>query len=559
MSNSFFAQLSAKAVENPHGICFELHGMTGQEKSLSFSHMRKRISDTAQNFSELGVQEGDIILIFAQHSEGMLLAFFGAQWLGAIPSFMPPPTVKQDLASWASAHQKIVERINPKLVISEPSCAGHVSALCAGQLISTDTIEIWPAKEDRPQVDASLDQIAFLQHSSGTTGLKKGVTVTYRQLLSQLESYGATIGFDDTANVVSWLPIYHDMGLIAATLLPMWAGASVRIIDTFAWLSNPGIMISLLARCPQSYCWLPNFAFNYLAKRSRVELTDSSLDNVRAVINCSEPCKQNDMEAFKARFEPHGLPPNAVQVCYAAAEYVFGITQTSLAAPLTALSVDANVLETENRITLTDGEDIRSKIIVEVGTPIAGAEIRIGDHAADGIVDEIIIRGPSLCNGYFKNEETTKEKFKNGWYHTGDLGFRYDGRFYVTGRIDDLVIVRGKNIYAHDVEQLASMVKGVKPGRVTAFGVEDTSGTQQLVLAVETTGDVSSKRLKAGINDSIHASFGIVPSDTIIVEENSLVKTTSGKISRSANQKAYLDRTIKISMSDQLVGKIDDR
>lgn len=533
--------------------------MTGQEKSLSFSHMRKRISDTAQNFSELGVQEGDVILIFAQHSEGMLLAFFGAQWLGAIPSFMPPPTVKQDLASWASAHQKIVERINPKLVISEPSCAEHVSALCAGQLISTDTIEKWPAKADRPQVDASLDQIAFLQHSSGTTGLKKGVTVTYRQLLSQLDSYGATIGFDDTANVVSWLPIYHDMGLIAATLLPMWAGASVRIIDTFAWLSNPGIMISLLARYPQAYCWLPNFAFNYLAKRSRVELTNSSLSNVRAVINCSEPCKQNDMEAFKARFEPHGLPPNAVQVCYAAAEYVFGMTQTSLAAPLTALSVDANALETENRITLTDGEGIRSKIIVEVGTPIAGAEIRIGDHAADGIVDEIIIRGPSLCNGYFKNEETTKEKFKNGWYHTGDLGFRYDGRFYVTGRIDDLVIVRGKNIYAHDVEQLASMVKGVKPGRVTAFGVEDTSGTQQLVLAVETTGDVSSKLLKAGINDSIHASFGIVPSDTIIVEENSLVKTTSGKISRSANQKAYLDRTIKISMSDQLVGKIDDR
>lgn len=533
--------------------------MTGQEKSLSFSHMRKRISDTAQNFSELGVQEGDVVLIFAQHSEGMLLAFFGAQWLGAIPSFMPPPTVKQDLASWASAHQKIVERINPKLVISEPSCAGHVSALCTGQLISTDTIEKWPAREDRPQVDANLDQIAFLQHSSGTTGLKKGVTVTYRQLLSQLDSYGATIGFDDTANVVSWLPIYHDMGLIAATLLPMWAGASVRIIDTFAWLSNPGVMISLLAGCPQAYCWLPNFAFNYLAKRSRVELTESSLENVRAVINCSEPCKQNDMEAFKARFEPHGLPPNVVQVCYAAAEYVFGMTQTSFTAPLTALSVDANVLETENRITLTDGEGIRSKIIVEVGTPIAGAEIRIGDHAADGIVDEIIIRGPSLCNGYFKNEETTKEKFKNGWYHTGDLGFRYDGRFYVTGRIDDLVIVRGKNIYAHDVEQLASMVKGVKPGRVTAFGVEDTSGTQQLVLAVETTGDVSSKVLKAGINDSIHASFGIVPSDTIIVEENSLVKTTSGKISRSANQKAYLDRTIKISMSDQLVGKIDDR
>ncbi|HBT69812.1 MAG TPA: hypothetical protein DEB63_18220 [Agrobacterium sp.] len=558
MSNPFFAKLSAKALTNPDDVCFDLHGMSGLEKSLTFSHMRKRIADTAQSFSEHGVREGDVVLIFAQHSEGMLLAFFGAQWLGAIPSFMPPPTIKQDLASWASAHQKIVERIDPKLIISEQSCIGHVGALRLGQLISTEVIENWPAKIDRDAVTVDLDQIAFLQHSSGTTGLKKGVTVTYRQLLSQLDAYGRTISFDGSANVISWLPIYHDMGLIAATLLPMWAGASVRLIDTFAWLSNPGILISLLAKYSRSYCWLPNFAFNYLAKRSRVELSDSSLEGVRAVINCSEPCKQNDMLAFINRFESHGLSASAVQVCYAAAEYVFGMTQTSFCSPLNTLVVDAHVLETENRVTLDEGQAIRSKTIVEVGKPIEGAEIRIGDNIADGIVDEIIIRGPSLCNGYFKNEETTRKKFKDGWYHTGDLGFRYDGKLYVTGRIDDLVIVRGKNIYAHDVEELASTIKGVKLGRVTAFGIDDASGTQQLILAVEATGDVAAKTMKAQLNDSINTSFGIIPADTVIVEENSLIKTTSGKISRSANQKAYLNKTIKISKSARSVEKIND-
>lgn len=546
MGNPFFENLSKRADADPDGVCFDLYGLTGHETSLSFAGMRDRISATAKMYISLGVKPGDIVLIFAQHGEGMLLAFFGAQWMGAIPSFMPPPSIKQELSGWVASHEQLIDRIRPKLVISEPGCLDHVKALGVDLLRSTGDLEGNEGDGGLEAIEVDLDQIAFLQHSSGTTGLKKGVMVTYRQLLSQLDEYGAAIDLDAESNIVSWLPIYHDMGLIAATLLPMRNGISVRLIDTFAWLSNPGSLISLLAEHKNAYCWLPNFAFNYLAKRARVDMTETALSGVRAIINCSEPCKQGDMQAFKARFEPHGLPKNSVQVCYAAAEYVFAMTQTERGEPICGLVVDAEFLEREKCVVLADGASDRAKTIVPVGRPIAGAEIKIGDDLADGLVGEITIRGPSMCEGYFRNEQTTREKFVDGWYRTGDLGFRYDGVFYVTGRIDDLIIVRGKNLYAHDIEELASSVPGVKPGRVTAFGVDDASGTQQLILAVEPTGEVGSKALKIEINDRVNASFGIVPADIIVVRSNSLVKTTSGKISRSANRKGYLDKTLEV-------------
>lgn len=547
MTNPFFEALSRKSRSHPEDICFDLFGVSGHEKSLSFSHMEDRIASTAQMYSDNGISNDDIVLIFAQHSEGMLLAFFGAQWMGAIPAFMPPPTVKQDVKAWAATHQQLIERIKPHVVVSEPSCIEHVKALGVDIVISTDDIETFSAASTPDAISVDLDRIAFLQHSSGTTGLKKGVMVTYRQLLSQLDVYGASIGIDASANVVSWLPIYHDMGLIAATLLPMRIGAPVRLIDTFAWLSNPSSLISLLAAHRNAYCWLPNFAFNYLAKRTRVELSDDALAGVAAVINCSEPCKQDDMRAFRTRFEPHGLTANAVQVCYAAAEYVFAMTQTPRGEPIEGLLVDAHILETEKRVVVAHEATDRTKVIVPVGLPIEGAEIRIGDNLPDGHVGEVIIRGPSMCSGYFRNESTTAEKFVDGWYRTGDLGFRHIGVLYVTGRIDDLIIVRGKNLYAHDIEELASSVPGVKPGRTTAFGVDDPSGTQQLILAVEATGEISPKSLKIEISDRINTNFGIVPADIIAVRSNSLVKTTSGKISRAENRKSYLAKTLDVA------------
>lgn len=547
MGNAFFANLCRKAESHPDDACFELFGAAGHERTLTFAHMRTRIAQTAEYLRAQGVQSDAVVLIFSQHSEGKLLAFFGAQWMGAVPAFMPPPTIKQDVEAWAKSHRQLIERIRPHVVVSEPSCLEHVRALGVDVVVSTDDIENWNSAEAGGPIAVALDRVAFLQHSSGTTGLKKGVMVSYRQLLSQLDVYGASIGVDDDCNIVTWLPIYHDMGLIAATLMPMRFGIPVRLIDTFSWLSNPGMLMEMLGRYENAYCWLPNFAFNFLAKRTRVELAPNALAGVRAVINCSEPCKVHDMRAFETRFEPHGLPKGAVQVCYAAAEYVFAMTQTPPGEAIVSLEIDAAIFESEGRAVLASGDGAeRTKVVVPVGLPIPGAEIRIGSYLPDAEVGEIIIRGPSMCNGYFRNEEMTTAKFVDGWYHTGDLGFKFGDSYYVTGRMDDLIIVRGKNVYAHDIEAIASAVPGVKDGRTTAFGVEDSSGTQQLVLAVEATGEVDARTLKIEISERVNVEFGMVPAEIIAVQLNTLVKTTSGKISRSENKNNYISKSLRV-------------
>lgn len=546
MPHPFFEMFLHTAENDPTKVCFEFYSQPSAEhaREVSFASMRQKIGVAAGLFQEQGVRQGDIVLIFAQHSLGKLAAFFGAQWIGAIPAFMPPPTAKQDMAAWVSSHQQIIDRIQPSLIISEPASIAHVRALGGNNVLSTLQVEEYETVALNEPLPINLDDIAFLQHSSGTTGLKKGVTVTYRQLIAQIDAYASQIGIANDCTIVSWLPIYHDMGLIAATLLPMRCGVSVKIIDTFAWLSNPSLLMELLARSPRSYCWLPNFAFNYLAKRARATLGPDALKDVRAMINCSEPCKITDMRAFTERFTLHGLRPEAAQVCYAAAEYVFAMTQTDISKPVVPLFVDARILEEQNRADACSETDAHAKPIVPVGHIVPGAQIRIGDSLADGAVGEIQIRGTSLCSGYFRNEDLTKTKFKDGWYHTGDLGFRLGDMFFVTGRIDDLIIVRGKNIYAHDIEAIAGSIPGVKPGRAIAFGIDDRSGTQALAVAVEAVDGSLKNDIQIKVNDQVSNIFGIVPADVCVVGENTLIKTTSGKISRSENRKRYLEGTL---------------
>jgi len=546
MPHPFFDKFLQTADNEPAKICFDLYDQPSiaSGREISFEIMQQRIGAAAALFLDLKVGKGDIVLIFAQHSLGKLAAFFGAQWIGAIPAFMPPPTVKQDMAAWVKSHSQIIDRIRPALVVSEPLSADHVKALGVECVISTTDVERLPSTGLSEPLPVEWDDIAFLQHSSGTTGLKKGVTVTYRQLVAQIEAYASQIRIDSDCNIISWLPIYHDMGLIAATLLPMKCGVSVKLIDTFAWLSNPSMLIELLASSPKSYCWLPNFAFNYLAKRTRITLEPDALRDVRAVINCSEPCKIADMQAFTNRFISSGLRVEAAQVCYAAAEYVFAMTQTDVDRKVEAVFVDARKLEDEHRAVVCAETDADAKPIVPVGQIVPGAQIRIGVDLPDGEVGEIQIRGPSLCSGYFRNEALSETKFRDGWYHTGDLGFRLGDVFFVTGRMDDLIIVRGKNIYAHDVEAVAGAVPGVKPGRAIAFGIDDKSGTQALAVAVEVVENAERKAVQLDVNAQIGNIFGIVPADVCVVSENTLIKTTSGKISRSENKKRYIEGSL---------------
>jgi fatty-acyl-CoA synthase len=538
VSHPYFERLKAKARDVPDAPFFAFHG-EADIAPLTYAAALSRIAASSAYLRGQGVGPGDIVLIFAQHGPGLLLTFFGAQWHGAVPTLMPPPTVKQELGSWIASHSALVDRIKPALIVAAPECLAQVQALTGAPVISIGQVEAAPAADDlEPRIAADdLDRIAFLQHSSGTTGLKKGVTVTYRQLLAQLDAYAERLHLDpDKANIVTWLPLYHDMGLIAATLLPFYFGLPVKIIETFAWLTNPASLMQLLSGSRDSYCWLPNFAFRHLARRTRLKPGELDLSGLKAVINCSEPCKAPDMQAFADRFASDGLDPTVIQVCYAMAEYVFAVSQTPLGEPIRTLDIDSDAFDSLHLAQDPHGS-ARIKTIVSVGQLLDGVELQIGEGLPEGHVGEIAVRGPSLCSGYFRNEALTEKRFAGGWYRTGDLGFQRDGELYVTGRGDDLIIVRGKNLYAHDLEEIMSATPGVKAGRSVAFGVEDAaSGTQELILVAEIEDPSRAIEITREINGRISDGAGVAPAAIIPVALNTLSKTTSGKMSRSENR-----------------------
>lgn len=542
-TSGYFSALLTHAVQDPHGEFFNLTHAPGGR--LTFMSMRDGIASAASYLRQAGVRADSIVLIFGQHSSGALFAFFAAQLLGAVPAFMTPPTSRQAYRPWLESHRALVQRIGPAVLVSETRFIGSVLELGHRPVISAGDIESAPSTGWPASWFSSPDRVAFLQFSSGTTGLKKGVAVTYAQLAAQIEAYSGALAFDARRDcVVSWLPPYHDMGLIAATLMPFVLAARARILDTFRWLTEPQSYIDELSSASSAVSWLPNFAFEFLAQRCTVPRS-GSLASVKAVVNCSEPCKSRAMEAFIRRFSPAGLRPETLRVCYAMAENVFAVTQTLPSAIPRALAIDADVAELRSRA-IQALPDARKAVFCSVGIPIPGVEIAIAGSCPgeENVIGEILLRGPSLCAGYFGNPEETAKRFRHGWYHSRDLGFLAGGELYVTGRIDDLIIIRGRNIYAHDVEEIVNNVGVTKPGRVVALGIHDeASGTQDLIVVGEAEASAGAAAQRA-IREAVLNAFAISPAEICLVPLGTLVKTSSGKISRKENLKRYLDGSL---------------
>ena len=279
-----------------------------------------------------------------------------------------------------------------------------------------------------------------------------------------------TLGFTSEDIIASWLPLYHDMGLVAGMLLPLLAGATVVMMDPFEWLVRPHLFLEAIDQFKATFCWLPNFAFERMAAVASPSRT-TSLASLRAVINCSEPCKRQSQEKFVARYASAGLSPAAVQVSYAMAENVFAVTQTPLGTVVRTLRLKPSSLQTGLVAMAGLGEPAIE--VVSCGHPLPRTSVRLVNEqreaVGDGCMGEIVIRTPTLFDGYYHRPELTKAALVHGWYYTGDIGFMHADELYVVGRVDDLLIIRGRNFVAHELEQEVRQNPGHKAGSGRRF------------------------------------------------------------------------------------------
>ncbi len=507
-----------------------------------------------------------VAVIVAPKGLAAYTCLLGAMRAGMAGCILPGPTAKQDARTYWETHRAVLARIAPVVVVAPAELAGMLQAvLPPGTPVVDDAAPPKAGGEPLPtlaEVDGD-DVAAILQHSSGTTGLKKGVVLTHGQIRDQVRSYAGALDMTSHDKVASWLPLYHDMGLVTALLLPLTLGSIVVCMDPFDWLARPAAILEAISRYRASFCWLPNFAFAHLTK---VASDDGPFDlsSVRAFIDCSEPCRADTLEAFAAGFLPHGLRPGAVATCYAMAETVFAVTQSRPGEPPAYLSVDREAMSVRAVAVPVEAGRPGAVRLVSCGRPIAGTSIRIAEQRSPGPcfghellaflspapssagwpVGEIVVASGSAFAGYHRNPEASAAALDHGWYRTGDLGFVHDGELYVCGRTKDLIIVNGRNFYAHDIEAAAHAACDVKPGRAAAFGIErEAAGSEGAVVVVESdlAAGHAAETVARGVRDAVAQALGLALHDVVVRPPGALVKTTSGKISREANRRLYTE------------------
>jgi fatty-acyl-CoA synthase len=499
-----------------------------------------------------GIRPGEVVVLIMQHSIHLAAAFFGAILHGAVPSIMPFLTEKLLAERYRSDLAALVSITQPAAIVTYQEFEGEVrAALTADGPVRAVLVseQIQPvtvfSSSDWMGTKAGPDDIVLLQHSSGTTGLQKGVALAHRPILNQLNSYSQAIQLQPHDVIVSWLPLYHDMGLIAGFLLPVLMGVPLVLMSPFDWVRAPQRLMQAVTAYGGTLSWLPNFAYNFCAQKIRDRhLEGVDLSSWRMVINCSEPVRADSHRRFSERFAAYGLRPQALAVSYAMAENVFAVTQTPPGMTPHIDRVDREVFQREGAAQKAE-DDRRVLEVVSCGPPIQGTRVRVLDPVGQALPErqegELAVQSDCMLTGYYHRPDATAETMRDGWFLTGDYGYLAEGEVYVTGRKKDLIITGGRNVYPQDIELLAGEIEGVHPGRVVAFGVfDENTGTEEVVLVAEVdAGEDDRMRIADSIRRRVTQGSAVALRQVHLVERGWLVKTSSGKIARGANREKW--------------------
>jgi acyl-CoA synthetase (AMP-forming)/AMP-acid ligase II len=504
-----------------------------------------------------------VLLLLLPHSAELFLLQIGLVLAGNLPAILAWPTNRIDPEKYQRNLLHQLRNLPAQGLITLPQLANNLAAglpypvhSCSFEgahqyeaLFKVPLSSEELVRPDRKLISAgeANANALFLQFSGGTTGPQKCVVVSAEMLEAQMELLAESLGFSEQDGVVSWLPLYHDMGLIACLWFPLWHLAPSFQFAASDWLLNPGALLEYMDRYRGTFCWLPNFAFAYLAQqRSRMSGT-WALGHVRGFINCSEPVRQRSIDSFAQAFADWGLRRESIQASYAMAENVFAVTQTPMGElpatfPRKGLGSGSNH---ESSLAF----NIADEVYVSSGRRLRGMEIRIFDETTgtdcpEEQPGEILLRTPCLFEGYWGEQGFSRHALSaDGWYSTGDYGFLASDELYVIGRKKDIIIVGGQNIFPEDVEVVGNTVAGLYPGRVVAFGLPDQEfGTESLAIVAEMRGDYkreSAKLLERQLTALVLAAIGVAPRRVAVVPERWIVKSTAGKISRRDTRERF--------------------
>ncbi len=511
----------------------------------------------------LGVASTErVVLLLLPHSVELFCLHLALVFRGNVPAILPWPTSRVDAEKYQRNLVHQLQGLPAARLITLPKLAGNIgeslgfpvsglqrAALEKFEAAFAAKCETVPAdgrEREMSVVEPLPADALFLQFSGGTTGMQKCIVVTAELLRSQLDRLQTTLDFGPNDTVVSWLPLYHDMGLIACLWLPVWCGGTGVHLSAADWLLAPEKLFGLAEEYAATFCWLPNFAFSYLAQRKRGMRGTWKLGTMRGWVSCSEPVRERSLREFVEAFGEWGVSAGSVQASYAMAETVFAVSQTRLgeAPRVVAREQVEGGAQGNERLAFS----MPGNTFVSSGRLLPETAVRIvdgtGAPCGAGMAGEIELRSSSLFAGYWGQTGFRRDCFAaDGWFKTGDYGFVSDDELYVVGRFKDLIIVGGQNIFPEDVEAIVNEVEGVYAGRVVAFGMEDEAyGTQSIAVIAEMRGaeGIVPAAMEKEIRTRVLTGIGVAPRYVKAVAERWIVKSTAGKISRKETREKFV-------------------
>jgi acyl-CoA synthetase (AMP-forming)/AMP-acid ligase II len=550
----FPERLKALHSRTPDRVAVYLQFPNTDDLPITIERLLRGSQSFARTYARKGIRPGEVVVLILQHGEDLLYAFWGAILHGAIPSVMPFLTEKLSPERYRADLSSLMSVTKPAAIVTYPDFETEVrSAIQVGDSVRSVIVTNQIGPQSGLDFDSlggfqrEPDDIVLLQHSSGTTGLQKGVALSHQSVFNQLDAYGKALALNDKDVIVSWLPLYHDMGLIAGFTLPILSEVPLVLMSPFDWVRAPYKLMHSITKYRGTLTWLPNFAYNFSAQKIRDRhLEGVDLSSLRAVINCSEPVRWESHEAFYEHFKGFGIKREALQTSYAMAENVFGVTQSPLGSEPVVDEIDREAFMVERLAkSPLDGHPFMK--MMSSGRPLENVKIRILDENGKDIpertIGEVALQSDCMLTGYYNREDLTKKAFMNGWYLTGDYGYMANGEVFVSGRKKDMIIVGGKNVYPQDLEALTYEVPSVHGGRSVAFGMyDDDAGTEDVVIIAEVDSEDPAEQQKIAYAIRLHVTknSAIALRYVKVVDPKWIIKTSSGKTARSANKEKFL-------------------
>ena len=529
--------------------CLIVCAEDGGETRLSLADLWRRAGTVQAVLGARGMVPGERVIVILPTGPELLAAYFGVLRAGGVPGLVATPSNRvSDPTVYAQRVGAILANARARGIICDTDVAARLRAApgaCAGAILLTPDEMRHAGDVPEPRI-GSADTIATVQYSSGSTGVPKGILLTHRAMLNNIRAVRDGLGLSTADVSVNWIPLYHDMGLIDAFLLPLLSGCPTVLIPTLAFMKDPALWLWAIHRYRGTISWAPNFAYTLCANRVAAEaLAGLDLSSWRIAINAAEPVLASTIERFSARYAAQGFRAEAMTPAWGLAENVTIATAHPVEARPFVERIDRRRLATDNvAVPAGAGDDALASVAIGRCLPHCAVEIRdaSGRAVPERQLGTIWLRTNSLFSGYHGDAADTARVLVDGWLNTGDQGYLVGPDLFFIARQKDLVVIGGEKYAPHDIETLINRVPGVREGCVVVFGVlSEARGTEDVCAVVETRESTPGARaqLVEAIRVAVASATGIGLRHVLLVPPGGVEKTTSGKLARSATQRRW--------------------